>query len=240
MKDCQVDLCGAEGAGRSSDMPVLKADSVFAFQCAGCGDCCRHREDIVLSGYDLYRLSKRLGLPPRLTARTFCRLHIGTVSHLPVLRLKPVKEEHNNCPFLTDHHCAVQEARPLVCALYPLGQEISPEGQANYYFQSTQCGGHLYQATLSDYLTEQGIKEREPMDIRWAQCCMQLEKEAPAWEAAFHPVILRRFQAKLCEALYYRYDLRLPWLSQLEKNLAWLRDEKVRLEQIHEKIYQKN
>lgn len=237
MRDCQVDLCGAEGAGRTPEMPLLKEDSVFSFQCAGCGGCCRHREDIVLSGYDLYRLSKRLRLPPRLTARSFCRIYMGTVSHLPVLRLVPVKAEHNNCPFLAENRCAIHEARPLVCALYPLGQEISTDGQVSYYFQSTQCGGRLYQATLSDYLEGQGIKEREPLDIRWAVCCMQLEQEAPTWEADFHPVILRRFQTKLCEALYYRYDLNRPWLLQLEENLDWLREERSKLEQMQCKIH---
>ena len=238
MKDHQVDLCGAEGAGRAPDMPLLERDSVFSFQCAGCGGCCRHREDIVLSGYDLYRLSRRLGLPPKLTARSFCRIYIGSVSHLPVLRLAPVKEEHNNCPFLNENRCAIHEARPLVCALYPLGQEISLEGKVSYYFQSTRCGGQVYRATLADYLAGQRIQEREPMDVRWAQCCMQLEQEASRWEAAFHPVILRRFQAKLCEALYYCYDVNLPWLEQLEKNLDWLQTERAKLEQMERRIYQ--
>ena len=240
MKDHQVDLCGAEGAGRAPDMPFLEEDSVFSFQCAGCGGCCRHREDIVLSGYDLYRLSRRLGLPPRLTARTFCRIYLGAVSRLPVLRLAPVREEHNNCPFLTENCCAVHEARPLVCALYPLGQEISPDGRVRYYFQSTQCGGQVYRASLADYLAGQGIKEREPLDVRWAQCCMELEQQAPGWEASFHPVILRRFQAKLCQALYYRYSLARPWLMQLEENLTWLRQERAKLEQMQQHIHQKN
>ena len=128
MRDSEIDLCGAEGGGRAPDMPYLAAEDRFAFRCAGCGGCCRGREDIVLSGYDLYRLSRRLGLPPKLTAQAFCRRYIGTVSRLPVLRLAPVRAAGNNCPFLTEGRCAVHQARPLVCALYPLGQEISPEG----------------------------------------------------------------------------------------------------------------
>ena len=65
MRDSEIDLCGAEGGGRAPDMPYLAAEDRFAFRCAGCGGCCRGREDIVLSGYDLYRLSRRLGLPPK-------------------------------------------------------------------------------------------------------------------------------------------------------------------------------
>ena len=156
-----------------------------------------------------------------------------------MLRLAPVKEEHNNCPFLIDNRCAVHDARPLVCALYPLGQEISPTGEVCYYFQSTQCGGQVYRATLADYLREQEVAEREPLDVRWAQCCMQLEQEASTWENTFHPVVLRRFQAKLCDALYYRYDLSRPWIVQLEENLIWLAQEKSRLTEMQQNIYQK-
>ncbi|OUQ40026.1 YkgJ family cysteine cluster protein [Faecalibacterium sp. An122] len=239
MRDHEIDLCGAENGGRSPEMPFLERDAAFSFRCAGCGGCCRGREDIVLSGYDLYRLSRRLGLPPKLTARAFCKMYIGTVSHLPVLRLMPVKEEHNNCPFFTENRCAVHEARPLVCALYPLGQEISPAGEVRYYFQATRCGGPVHQANLTDYLEGQGIAQREPLDIRWAQCCMALEQEAPAWEQTLHPVVLRRFQAKLGEALYYRYDLNRPWLEQLEENLAWLKEERTRLEKMQQNIHRK-
>lgn len=239
MRDRQIDLCGAEGGGRHPDMPILSQETAFSFQCAGCGGCCRSREDIVLSGYDLYRLSRRLGLPPKITARAFCRTYIGSVSHLPVLRLAPVREEHNNCPFLTGSHCAVHEARPLVCALYPLGQEISSTGEVSYYFQATNCGGQVYQATLHDYLAGQGIAEREPLDILWAQSCMRLEQEAEVWETLFHPVILRRFQAKVWDALYYRYDLSRPWAEQLTENLHWLQQEQVKLERLQKSIHLK-
>ena len=131
---------GGTQAPQQAVIPVRPKDQA-AFLCRLCGDCCRHREDIVLSGYDLWRLARRLGLPPKVTARAFCRVYIGAVSGLPVLRLAPVKEENGNCPFLTGGRCAVHEARPLVCALYPLGQEIGRNGRARYYFQGTDCGG---------------------------------------------------------------------------------------------------
>ena len=195
MRDRAIDLCGAEGGGRAPDMPLLAAGDRFAFRCAGCGGCCRGREDLVLSGYDLYRLARRLGLPPRITARAFCRSYIGAVSRLPVLRLAPVRAEGNNCPFLTGGRCAVHEARPLACALYPLGQEITREGKVAYYFQNTGCGGREVRATLADYLAAQGIPEREPQDVLWAVRCMALEQEAPSWEAALGPVIFAPMSA---------------------------------------------
>ena len=121
LKDSQLDLCGRVDFARTT--PLLARDEAFSFACAGCGGCCRGREDIVLSGFDLWRISARLRLPPQTVARAFCRASIGQVSHLPVLRLAPVKEERNNCPFLTEDHCAIHDAEPLVCALYPLAQD---------------------------------------------------------------------------------------------------------------------
>ena len=123
LKDSQVDLCGRTDFTRTA--PLLARDEAFSFACAGCGGCCRGREDIVLSGFDLWRIAARLRLPPRTVARAFCRGSIGRVSRLPVLRLAPVKEERGNCPFLTGNHCAIHDAEPLVCALYPLAQELT-------------------------------------------------------------------------------------------------------------------
>ena len=53
----------AESAAALAKCPRLAAGEPFDFVCAGCGDCCRNRRDLVLSGYDLYRIARRLGLP---------------------------------------------------------------------------------------------------------------------------------------------------------------------------------
>ena len=66
LKDSQVDLCGRTDFTRTA--PLLARDEAFSFACAGCGGCCRGREDIVLSGFDLWRIAARLRLPPRTVA----------------------------------------------------------------------------------------------------------------------------------------------------------------------------
>ena len=159
LKDSQLDLCGRVDFARTT--PLLARDEAFSFACAGCGGCCRGREDIVLSGFDLWRIAGRLRLPPQTVARAFCRASIGQVSHLPVLRLAPVKEERNNCPFLTENHCAIHDAEPLVCALYPLAQEISREGEVSYFLQPTGCGGRVIEAKVEDYLARYDVPARE-------------------------------------------------------------------------------
>lgn len=235
LKDSQVDLCGAVGFTRGAAMPDLARDQLFSFACKGCGDCCRGREDIVLSGYDLYRIAKRLRLPPRIVASSFCRSYIGKESLLPVLRLAPQKDAGNNCPFLYQNRCSIHDAKPLACALYPLAQEISAEGQISYFLQPVNCGGQVFQARVKDYLALYGIDAREPEDITWALSCMALERRAEQWQNRFEPVLLRRLYQKLTEALYYSYDSEKPFRPQLETNLNWFEDQLKSLEQMQDR-----
>ena len=225
MRDHHIDLCGQIDFTRTDAMPLLARDAHFSFACSGCGDCCRGREDIVLSGFDLWRIAARLRLPPQIVAHGYCRASIGAVSHLPVLRLAPVKENRNNCPFLTGNHCAIHDAEPLVCALYPLAQEISREGQVSYFLQPTGCGGQVIEARVEDYLARYAVPAREQTDVRWAQTCMELEDVVEQAEAQLSPVLVRRMQAKLWQALYFGYDPVQPFLPQLERNLKWFRGE---------------
>ena len=53
MRDDHIDLCGQVDFTRTEAMPLLEREAQFCFACAGCGNCCRGREDIVLSGFDL-------------------------------------------------------------------------------------------------------------------------------------------------------------------------------------------
>ena len=225
MRDHHIDLCGQIDFTRTDAMPLLAREAHFSFACSGCGDCCRGREDIVLSGFDLWRIAARLRLPPQIVAHGYCRASIGAVSHLPVLRLAPVKENRNNCPFLTGNHCAIHDAEPLVCALYPLAQEISREGQVSYFLQPTGCGGQVIEARVEDYLARYAVPAREQTDVRWAQTCMELEDVVEQAEAQLSPVLVRRMQAKLWQALYFGYDPAQPFLPQLERNLKWFRGE---------------
>lgn len=80
MRDDQIDLCGRVDFLRDEGMPLLDRKARFSFACAGCGDCCRGREDIVLSGYDLWRIAQRLDLPPKIVARGIAAAASGPVS----------------------------------------------------------------------------------------------------------------------------------------------------------------
>jgi len=62
----------------------------------------------------------------------------------------------------------------------------------------------------------------EAIDVRWAQTCMALEDTVEQLEAVLSPVLVRRMQAKLWQALYFGYDYAQDYLPQLEANLQTL------------------
>ena len=80
--------------------PALAPDEPFPFVCAGCGGCCRGRRDLVLSGYDLYRIARRLRLSPRIAARAFCKEYIAPQSPKRVVKdflIKFTKKLQKKC-----------------------------------------------------------------------------------------------------------------------------------------------
>ncbi len=185
MKDSQVDLCGEIGRGEDESFPLLAPEDIFEFACSGCGGCCRGREDIVLSGYDLYRICARLRLPPAVVIRGYCRHYIGRNSRLPVVRLQPLAAEHGNCPFLYRNRCSIHDAEPLVCALYPLGQQIGLDGTVAYFAQPVDCGGQIIRAKCRDHLARYGVAERESIDVRWAASGFQ--SGCGSWKLHWRP-----------------------------------------------------
>ena len=91
-----------------------------------------------------------------------------------------------------------------------------------YFLQPTGCGGTVFAARVEDYLARYDVPAREKTDVRWAQTCMELEDVVEPLDAALEPPLRRRMQAKLWQALYFRFDYGQAYLPQLEANLVWL------------------
>jgi len=67
----------------------LALDDTFTFECKGCGECCHNRQDILLTPYDIYRVSKCLRITPQKLLEKYCETYIGQESRIPIIRLKP-------------------------------------------------------------------------------------------------------------------------------------------------------
>lgn len=205
-------------AGETWDLgPALPLEGPFDFVCAGCGDCCRKRRDLVLSGYDLYRIARRLRLSPRIVAQAFCKSYLAPQSCLPTLRLTP-DPQTGNCRFFEGNACVIHEARPLACALYPLGQSIDPlTAQMEYHAQLPLCGARPGARTLRDYLEDAAILDRAGIDARWAVVCTQISERLRAAGGADHPHFLPAVR-RVERALYLNYDLGDEFYPQFQQN----------------------
>lgn len=201
--------------------PTLSPHDPFGFVCAGCGDCCRKRRDLLLSGYDLYRIARRLRLSPRIVANAFCKSYIAPKSCLPALLLTP-DPKTGNCRFFEGNACVIHEARPLACALYPLGQSIDPvTARTEYSPQLPLCGTCVEGRTLQNYLEDAAIPERTGIDVRWAVVCTQISDRLNAAGGQEHPhfsVAARRIE----RALYLDYDLGDDFYPQFQHNVEVL------------------
>ena len=177
---------------------------------------------MVLSGYDLYRIARRLSLSPRIVAGAFCKSYVAPQSCLPTLRLTS-DPKTGNCRFFEGSACAIHAARPLACALYPLGQSIDTvTAQTEYYVQTPLCGARAGEArTLQDYLQDSAVLDRAGVDARWAIVCTQLSHRLQAAGGTDNPrfsTAVRRME----RALYYDYELGDDFYPQFCQNIEIL------------------
>lgn len=201
--------------------PRLGQRDEFPFACAGCGDCCRDRRDLVLSGFDLYRLARWMRLPPRVVAEAFCRRDVGETTCLPLLVLRP-SARTGHCPFLEGKGCAVHPARPLACALYPLGQSIDPvTAKTEYFPQLPLCGAPAPGRTLADYLENSGVIQRAGTDASWAVECTRISEMLTEAGGREHPRFLPAVR-RVERALYYDYSTGDEFYPQFRENLEKL------------------
>ena len=103
------------------DKLAIGLDETFQFHCTQCGECCVNREDILLNPRDMYKIARYLKMEPRDVLEKYCETYIGETSRMPIIRLLPIGKI-KRCPFLKNCKCEIHEAKPSVCAIYPLGR----------------------------------------------------------------------------------------------------------------------
>lgn len=127
--------------------------SKMRFRCDGCGECCKNREDIILNGYDVVRLRKKLDITLEELIQKYAEVYIGPSSKMPLIRLLPVGEE-KRCPFLFFNKCIVHEAKPTICGLFPLGKAYTEKTEVQYFLQDVPCGERDNTQTVGEWVSD--------------------------------------------------------------------------------------
>jgi Fe-S-cluster containining protein len=126
-----------QGTDDTETRTALAPESSFGFHChpglACFNQCCREAT-IILSPYDILRLSRRLGLTTGEFLQRHTRREEEARSRLPVVLIKPART--GGCPFLGEDGCTVYADRPAACRLFPLaqGSELTPQGVVDHHF----------------------------------------------------------------------------------------------------------
>jgi len=97
------------------------------FKCQRCGACCLNRDDILLNAYDVYRISKHLGMSCFDFVKSYTEIGLSGDKRLPTIKLK-TNQLTGYCPFLMFDYmhggvykCKINDVKPGACASHPLG-----------------------------------------------------------------------------------------------------------------------
>jgi hypothetical protein len=146
-------------------MPLFP-ESRFRFHChpgLACFNRCCREAAVILSPYDILRLSRNLGLSTGEFLRRHTRRADEEGSFLPLVLVKPTRT--GGCPFLGAAGCTVYGDRPAACRLFPVtqGSEFTPEGTVERFFlrRLEYCQGFEEgrEWTLATWQADQGFPE---------------------------------------------------------------------------------
>lgn len=204
----------------------IGVDDPFRFQCTMCGKCCINREDILLNPEDLFRIADFLHLTPKEVFKQYCEAYIGDTSRMPIVRLKP-QGTIKRCPFLKDRKCSVQEAKPTVCALFPIGRcvcvqndqvlrETIPEIQ--YLFSYPGCGNTSESHTVREWLTNYGIPVQDPFFSHWQHILLTVGTYIKNVETRSPLLMMESVWSLVFQSLYLEYDMETEFMPQFLEN----------------------
>lgn len=158
------------------DSPSLTAESRFAFVCGPqmpCFNLCCQAGIIVLNPGDVLRLKRFLKVSSTEFLRRYTMRETEAGSGLPLVFLKPPRGQETGCIFVTEAGCAVYEARPDACRLFPVaqGSKLGPEGPRDYLYlrRPPYCHGLTADRewTIAQWMASQGFDPDDPRRRAW-------------------------------------------------------------------------
>jgi uncharacterized protein len=189
-----VKLRGAQAfLNQEPDQEGLSQDSSFDFHChAGlsCFNRCCRTPTILLSPYDILRLTRHLRMASGEFLRRYTRRIIEERSQLPLIFIDPSRFSQGDCPFLGDSGCTVYPQRPAACRLFPItmGSRLTPSGVEDLYFSRRldYCQGFAgdLRWTLASWRADQGFEEYDQGRREWLEIILRQGLAGPLQDAA--------------------------------------------------------
>ena len=206
-----------EDLKRFQQRELKSRSDTFRFECQMCGKCCRKRsEPIIVNGSDVFRMSRALGISVEdfIIRNTNC--YLGEHSHAPILTLS--ERLDGSCRMLRKGKCMVQQDKPVVCAIYPLGRyQDSRDNSVHYFLNSNTCigasGGKEW--TLQEWLDAFHVDEVTEMSTAWNELFAGISARMCKLDETSISIEMREVMTM---ALYFNYDWSRPYIQQIEEN----------------------
>lgn len=206
---------------KNMNIKVIEGET-FDFRCTCCGACCRHREDILLSAYDVMRIQKYLGIDFKRLLNEYCELYLGRTSKLPIVRIQP-KGDKRICPFLYRNKCRIHEVKPIICALFPVGRvttinKESGKPEMMYFAQQADCGAKDVQNNLKEWVSNCITEYDEKCGMLWHELLSTVNEIVSITEGNI-PNMLYSY---LAEVMYVGYDKVEDFIEEIEERIEQL------------------
>ena len=199
----------------------LTLEDRFATGCRNCNGCCKNGSDVTLSAYDLYRVSKEMGLSIKDFFEKYCDLIEGSNSSVPIILLQ-LSDETDKCILLKNGKCISNDARPTVCAMHPLGRfiEYEADGTGNVgYILTDECKCKKPASyTVREWLDLNGISTDDRIFITWAEMTTNSLKIMNITKKDKQQSKTNLIFNILTHYLYFAYDTNEDFITQLLKN----------------------
>mgnify|MGYP000980895264 CR=1 FL=1 len=176
--------------------------------------------DLILTAYDIFRIARHLCATPEVIIDKYCESYIGDESRIPVVRAKP-KIHDGVCPFLRNGKCSIHAAKPVICAVFPLGRAYTSDNEEFYFFQNVPCGDKNTH-TVREWIREFGIPEVDSIGRLWSDFVIWLARNMQKMKH-FKKDTLNLVWSAIFHHLYLNYDIQKPFEDPLKENTKKLK-----------------
>ncbi|MEG0127082.1 MAG: YkgJ family cysteine cluster protein, partial [Clostridia bacterium] len=193
----------------------LGLDDTIQFRCKACGKCCKHRDDVLLTPYDLFRIARFFVRTPLEIIERYCVVYDGKDSHIPLVKIDPVPPD-NSCPFLRDKKCIVHKDKPLVCAVYPLARATGPEGPFYVLKPDVKCGSNDRTVSVRDWIGPVRTEEGDQFSVLWFDVINAISRPLHKQWEDFSSERKEEVLTLFYNLLYLGYNTKEDFLSQFK------------------------
>lgn len=214
---------------RDLESMTIGLDDTFKFHCDQCGKCCTHREDIILSPMDIFKMAKELKMTPVEFYHEYCVFNIGEHTRMPIVRLASEGKD-THCVLLKNHRCSVHKVKPAVCAMFPLGRYMSFEkddynaeaidtSKVKYLLQPPECGDESETHTVREWLSGFDIKLEDEAFVQWQKAISRFSSKFKELEKKQDMLTMMEIWFVVRVSLYLQYDTSKDFLPQFNYNV---------------------